>query len=60
MAKTVIMEHPLIQHKIGLIRRKETGSRDFRQMIGEIAMLMCYEATRGLKLVNAEIERWNS
>ena len=56
MAKTVIMEHPLIQHKIGLIRRKETGSRDFRQMIGEIAMLMCYEATRGLKLVNAEIE----
>ena len=41
MAKTVIMEHPLIQHKIGLIRRKETGSRDFRQMIGEIAMLIC-------------------
>ena len=56
MAKTVIMEHPLIQHKIGLIRRKETGSRDFRQMIGEIAMLMCYEATWGLKLVDAEIE----
>lgn len=56
MAKTVIMEHPLIQHKIGIIRRQETGSKDFRQMIGEIAMLMCYEATRELKLVDVEIE----
>ena len=50
------MEHPLIQHKIGIIRRQETGSKDFRQMIGEIAMLMCYEATRNLKLVDVEIE----
>ena len=56
MAKTVIMEHPLIQHKIGIIRRQETGSKDFCQMIGEIAMLMCYEATRNLKLVDVEIE----
>ncbi len=56
MAKTVIMEHPLIQHKIGIIRRQETGSKDFRQMIGEIAMLMCYEATRNLKLVDVKIE----
>lgn len=56
MAKTVIMEHPLIRHKIGIIRRKETGSKDFRQMISEIAMLMCYEATRDLKLVDVEIE----
>lgn len=56
MGKTVIMEHPLIQHKIGIIRRQETGSKDFRQMIGEIAMLMCYEATRNLKLVDVEIE----
>ncbi len=56
MAKTVIMDHPLIRHKIGIIRRKETGSRDFRQMIGEIAMLMCYEATRELKLMDVEIE----
>ncbi len=56
MAKTVIMEHPLIQHKIGIIRRQETGSKDFRQMIGEIAMPMCYEATRNLKLVDVEIE----
>ncbi|MDE7319180.1 MAG: uracil phosphoribosyltransferase [Lachnospiraceae bacterium] len=56
MAKTVIMEHPLIQHKIGIIRRRETGSKDFRQMISEIAMLMCYEATRNLKLVDVRIE----
>lgn len=56
MAKTVVMEHPLIQHKIGIIRRQETGSKDFRQMISEIAMLMCYEATRNLKLVDVEIE----
>lgn len=56
MAKTVVMDHPLIQHKIGLIRRKETGTKDFRQAIGEIAMLICYEATRDLKLGDVEIE----
>lgn len=56
MAKTIIMDHPLIQHKIGLIRRKETGTKDFRQAIGEIAMLICYEATRELKLDDVEIE----
>ncbi|KLU68218.1 MAG: hypothetical protein RHS_5958 [Robinsoniella sp. RHS] len=50
------MDHPLIQHKIGIIRRKEVGSKDFRQMISEIAMLMCYEATRDLKLVDVDIE----
>ncbi len=56
MAKVCVMDHPLIQHKIGVIRRKETGSKDFRQIIGEIAMLMCYEATRGLKLQDVNIE----
>lgn len=56
MAKVVIMDHPLIQHKIGLIRRKETGTKDFRQTISEIAMLICYEATRDLKLSDVEIE----
>ena len=50
------MDHPLIQHKIGIIRRQETGSKDFRQLISEIAMLMCYEATRDLKLTDVEIE----
>ena len=50
MSNVHVMDHPLIQHKIGIIRREETGSKDFRMMIGEIAMLMCYEATRDLKL----------
>ena len=56
MAKVVVMDHPLIQHKIGLIRKKETGTKDFRQAIGEIAMLICYEATRDLKLEDVVIE----
>jgi uracil phosphoribosyltransferase len=55
VAKVVIMDHPLIQHKIGLIRREETGTKDFRQTISEIAMLICYEATRDLKLDDVEI-----
>ena len=56
MAKVVVMDHPLIQHKIGLIRRTDTGTKDFRQTISEIAMLICYEATRDLKLSDVEIE----
>ena len=56
MSKVVVMDHPLIQHKIGLIRRKETGTKDFRQTISEIAMLICYEATRDLQLDDVEIE----
>ena len=56
MSEVKIMDHPLIQHKIGLIRKKETGSKDFRDLISEIAMLMCYEATRNLKLEEIEIE----
>ena len=56
MANTVVMNHPLIQHKIGMIRRTETGTKDFRQTIGEIANLICYEATRNLKLADVEIE----
>lgn len=50
------MDHPLIQHKIGIIRREETSSKEFREMISEIAMLMCYEATRDLKLVDVDIK----
>ncbi len=56
MGKIHIMDHPLIQHKIGIIRRTETGSRDFRTLISEIAMLMCYEATRDLDLVDVEVD----
>ena len=50
-----VMDHPLSQHKIGYIRRKETGTTDFRQTIGEIAMLICYEATRNLELSDVKI-----
>ena len=56
MAKVFIMDHPLIRHKIGLIRRKEIGTKEFRETISEIAMLECYEATRDLELENVEIE----
>ena len=55
MSKVVVMDHPLIRHKIGIIRKQETSSKEFREMIGEIAMLMCYEATRDLKLEDVEI-----
>lgn len=56
MGKVVVMDHPLIQHKIGYIRRTDTGTKDFRQTISEIAMLICYEATRDLPLTDVEIE----
>ena len=55
MSKIVVMDHPLIQHKIGIIRKEETSSKEFREMISEIAMLMCYEATRDLKLADVKI-----
>ena len=56
MAKIMIMDHPLIQHKIGIIRQTTTGTKDFRQLISEIAMLITYEATRDLELEDVEIE----
>ncbi len=56
MPKPIIMDHPLIQHKVSLIRDKRTPSKDFRELISEIAMLMCYEATRDLPLKEIEIE----
>ena len=55
MATVHVLDHPLIQHKIGIIRKEETSSKEFREMISEIAMLMCYEATRDLKLADVKI-----
>ena len=52
----VIFDHPLIQHKLSILRDKNTSSKDFRALIHEIAMLMCYEATRDLPLEEIEIE----
>ena len=56
MLKPIITDHPLIQHKVTLLRDKNTPSKDFRELVSEIAMLMCYEATRDLPLKEIEIE----
>ena len=52
----MIFDHPLIQHKISLLRNKNTGSKEFRELVGEVSMLMCYEATRDLPLKEITIE----
>ena len=54
--KVVILEHPLIQHKLSILRDKNTSTKDFRQLINEISMLMIYEATRDLPLEEVEVE----
>ena len=51
-----IMDHPLIQHKLSIMRDKDTGSKDFRELLKEIAMLMAYEVTRDLPLEEVEVE----
>lgn len=56
MGKFTILDHPLIQHKLTIIRRKETSSNEFRQIVGEIGGLMTYEITRDLPLKDVEIE----
>ena len=52
----MIVEHPLLQHKISLLRDRNTGTKEFRDLVGEIATLLCYEATRDLPLEEVEIE----
>ena len=54
--KVIVMEHPLIAHKITYIRQETVGTKEFREMIGEIAQLMCYEATRDLELQDVRIK----
>jgi len=56
MKELHIMDHPLIQHKLSIIRDKSTGVKEFREVVAEIAMLMCYDATRHLPLKEVEIE----
>ena len=56
MGSLHVLEHPLIQHKLALLRNKETGVKEFRELVGEIAQLMCYEATRNLPTQEVEIE----
>ena len=56
MPKPFFMDHPLIQHKITLLRDKNTGSKEFRELNNEVSMLMCYEATRDMPTKSIEIE----
>jgi uracil phosphoribosyltransferase (EC 2.4.2.9) len=56
MAQVHVMDHPLIQHKLTLMRDKGTGSKEFRELVEEVAMLMAYEVTRDLPLKEVEIE----
>ena len=56
MAKVHIMDHPLVHHKLAVMRSKETPVKEFRELVNEIAGLMCYEATRDLPLMDVDVE----
>ena len=56
MGKVVVMDHPLIQHKIGIMRQKSTTTIEFRELVSEVAMLICYEAARDLPLADKVVE----
>lgn len=56
MSKVLIYDHPLIQHKLSILRDETTGTKQFRELISEIAMLMCYEATRDLELEDVKVK----
>lgn len=56
MSKVCVFDHPLIQHKLSILRDKNTSVKEFRELVSEIAMLMCYEATRDLPLEEIEVE----
>ena len=56
MSQLHVIDHPMIQHKLTIMRKKETGSKDFRQLLREISLLMGYEVTRDIPLADVEIE----
>ncbi len=56
MGSLHVLEHPLIQHKLSILRNKDTGVKEFRELVGEIAALMCYEATRNLPTKEVQVE----
>ena len=56
MEKVHILDHPLLQHKLSILRDENTGVKDFREVVSEIATLMCYEATRDLPLQKAQVD----
>ena len=56
MGTVHVFDHPLIQHKLSILRSKDTGVKEFRELVSEIAGLMCYEATRNLPLIDVDVE----
>ena len=56
MAKVFVMDHPLVHHKLAILRSKDTPVKEFRELVSEIAGLMCYEATRNLPTQEVEVE----
>ena len=56
MANVTVLDHPLIQHKLAILRSKDTPVKEFRELVGEIAGLMCYEATRNLPTKEVQVE----
>ena len=56
MGKVIVLDHPLIKHKLTFIRDKNTGSKEFRELVSEVSMLMGYEVTRDMELEEIEIE----
>ena len=56
MSEPMILNHPLVQHKVSLLRNKTTGTKEFRDLVSEVAMLLCYEATRDLPTEEIQIE----
>ena len=56
MAEVHVLDHPLIQHKLAILRSKDTPVKEFRELVGEISGLMCYEATRNLPVTEVDVE----
>ena len=56
MSKVMVFDHPLIQHKLSILRDEKTSVKEFRELVGEIAQLMCYEATRDLPLEEIDVK----
>ena len=56
MGKFLVMDHPLVQHKVSLLRSKSTGTKEFKELVSEVSTLLCYEATRDLPTEEIEVE----
>ena len=54
--KPIVLDHPLIEHKLAILRDKKTGTKEFRELISEITVFLCYEAMKDVKLHEVEVE----